>query len=66
MAAATWQIKASSNVRWSPMRRAIATASLRDDVAVEGSGGWFVGDGNDFTGRFAECDFVYLRLKYYF
>ena len=46
--------------------RAIATVSLRDNVAVEGSGGWFVGDGNDFTGRFAECDFVYLRLKYYF
>ena len=46
--------------------RTIATISLRDNVAVEGSGGWFAGDGNDFTGRFAECDFVYLRLKYYF
>ena len=28
MAAATWQINASSNVRWSPTRRATATASL--------------------------------------
>jgi hypothetical protein len=46
--------------------RTIATFSLRDNVAVEGSGGWFAGDGNDFAGRFAECDFVYLRLKYYF
>ncbi len=46
--------------------RSIATVSLRDNVAVEGSGGWFAGDGNDFTGRFAECDFLYLRLKYYF
>jgi hypothetical protein len=46
--------------------RTIATMSLRDNVAVEGSGGWFAGDGNDFTGRFAECDFIYLRLKYYF
>jgi hypothetical protein len=46
--------------------RTIATLSLRDNVAVEGSGGWFAGNGNDFAGRFAECDFVYLRLKYYF
>jgi predicted RND superfamily exporter protein len=46
--------------------RTIATMSLRDNLAIEGSGGWFAGDGDDFTGRFAECDFVYLRLKYYF
>ncbi len=46
--------------------RTIATASLRDNVALEGSGGWFAGEGQDFTGRFAQCDFVYLRLKYYF
>jgi predicted RND superfamily exporter protein len=46
--------------------RTIATVSLWDNVAVEGSGGWFAGDGDDFTGRFAECDFAYLRLKYYF
>ena len=46
--------------------RAIATATLRDNVALEGSGGWFAGEGQDFAGRFADCDFVYMRLKYYF
>lgn len=46
--------------------RLIATATLRDDVAVEGSGGWFAGEGRDLVGRFADSDFVYLRLKYYF
>jgi hypothetical protein len=46
--------------------RAIATASVRDNVALEASGGWFAGDGRDFTGRFSECDFMYARLKYYF
>ena len=46
--------------------RAILTASLRDDVALEGSGGSFIGQGEDLTGRFADSDFLYLRLKYYF
>ena len=59
--------------------RAIATATLHDNVAVEGSGGWFASadrsatrqplwgaQGQDFTGRFADCDFIYVRLKYYF
>jgi hypothetical protein len=46
--------------------RAIVTFSLRDNVALEGSGGWFAGEGRDFTGRFAACDFLYVRLKYYF
>jgi hypothetical protein len=46
--------------------RTIAIASIRDNVVVEGSGGWFAGSGQDVVGRFAECDFVYLRLKYYF
>jgi hypothetical protein len=46
--------------------RTIATASVRDNVAVEASGGWFAGEGEDFAGRFAECDFAYVRLKYYF
>jgi hypothetical protein len=45
--------------------RGIATAKLRDDVALEGSAGWFVGDGRDLVGRFSESDFVYARLKYY-
>jgi hypothetical protein len=46
--------------------RTILTATVRDNVAVEGSAGWFPGSGRDFTGRFSECDFVYARLKYYF
>ena len=46
--------------------RAIATAKIRDDVALEGSGGWFIGDGRDIVGRFAASDFLYARLKYYF
>jgi hypothetical protein len=46
--------------------RGIASASLRDDVAVEGSIGWFAGAGLDPIGRFAESDFVYVRLKYFF
>jgi hypothetical protein len=46
--------------------RAIATANLRDNVALEGSGGWFIGDGRDLVGRFADSDFLYARLKYYF
>jgi hypothetical protein len=46
--------------------RAIATARIRDNVALEGSAGWFIGDGRDVVGRFADSDFVYARLRYYF
>ena len=46
--------------------RAITTAKIRDNVALEGSGGWFVGDGRDIIGRFADSDFLYARVKYYF
>ena len=46
--------------------RAIASAKLRDDLALEISGGWFAGDGRDLVGRFKDSDFVYARLKYYF
>ena len=46
--------------------RGIATASLRDNVALEGSLGWFAGSGLDTISRFADSDFVYLRLKYFF
>jgi hypothetical protein len=46
--------------------RGIATASLRDNVALEGSLGWFAGSGVDTIGRFADSDFLYLRLKYFF
>jgi hypothetical protein len=46
--------------------RAIATATLRDNVALEGSIGWFMDEGRDLVGRFGDRDFLYLRLKYYF
>jgi hypothetical protein len=46
--------------------RAIGVAKLTDAVALEGSGGWFAGDGSDTVGRFNDSDFLYLRLKYYF
>jgi hypothetical protein len=46
--------------------RGIVTATLRDNVALEGSLGWFAGSGLDTISRFAESDFVYLRLKWFF
>jgi hypothetical protein len=45
--------------------RGIGTATLIDNVALEASGGWFPGEGNDVVGRFSESDFVYARLRYY-
>jgi hypothetical protein len=45
--------------------RAIGTATLTDNVALEASGGWFPGEGSDVIGRFSESDFVYARLRYY-
>ena len=45
--------------------RFIGMATLRDDLALEASGGWFPGDGRDTIGRFSDSDFVYVRLKYY-
>ena len=46
--------------------RMIATAKVRDDLALEGSGGWFTGEGRSTIGRFTDSDFLYLRLKYLF
>jgi hypothetical protein len=46
--------------------RGIAIATLRDNLAIEGSGGWFLGDGRDLIGRFADSDFVLAKLKCYF
>jgi Protein of unknown function (DUF1302) len=46
--------------------RAIAVASLRDDVKLEGSIGWFGGSGQDTISRFADSDFAYVRLKCFF
>jgi hypothetical protein len=46
--------------------RGIGVVSLEDNLALEGSAGWFIGSGRDAVGRFSSDDFVYLRLKYYF
>jgi hypothetical protein len=46
--------------------RGIAGATLRDNVALEGSLGWFAGSGPDTISRFADSDFAYVRLKYFF
>lgn len=46
--------------------RGIARANLRDNLALEGSIGGFTGDGADNIGRFADSDFAYVRLKYFF
>lgn len=37
-----------------------------DDVAVETSVGWFIGDGDDVITQFGDRDFGYVRVKYYF
>jgi hypothetical protein len=46
--------------------RGIGMAKVRDNVALEGSVGWFAGRGRSLIGRFSDCDFGYVRLKYYF
>jgi hypothetical protein len=46
--------------------RNITTMTVRDDVALEGSIGWFFGESVDTIGRFADRDFIYARLKLYF
>jgi hypothetical protein len=46
--------------------RLIATGELGDNLSLEGSVGWFAGEGRDIVGRFADSDFIYVRLKHYF
>jgi hypothetical protein len=46
--------------------RGILTATLKDNVALEGSLGWFGGHGSDAIGRFSDSDFGYVRLKCFF
>ena len=53
-------------VEGSAFVRAIGLASLKDNLAVEASLGWFAGAGAGLVGRFSDSDFAYLRLKYYF
>jgi hypothetical protein len=46
--------------------RTIGTWSLRDNLALEGTVGWFFGDGDDTISRFADRDFLAVSLKAYF
>jgi hypothetical protein len=46
--------------------RGIGLASVRDNLTLEASIGWFAGDGRDLVGRFGDSDFIYARVKYYF
>jgi hypothetical protein len=46
--------------------RVILSSSVRDNVSVEGSAGWFEGRGGDVLARFADRDFLYARLKVFF
>jgi hypothetical protein len=46
--------------------RTIGSWSLRDNLSLEGTVGWFFGEGDDTISRFAERDFVSVSLKTYF
>ena len=50
----------------SAFARVISTWSLRDNMAIEASAGWFTGDGVDEFSRLATRDFLYGRLKVFF
>ena len=53
-------------VEHSVFARVIGITTLKDNLAVEASLGWFAGDGAGLIGRFGDSDFAYARLKYYF
>lgn len=46
--------------------RMVGAISLRDNLWLEGSGGLFVGEGDDVVGLFRDRDFLYVKVKYYF
>lgn len=50
----------------SAFARVISTFSVRDNVSLEASGGWFAGDGVDALSRLATRDFLSARLKVFF
>jgi hypothetical protein len=50
----------------SAFARVIASFSLRDDVTLEASAGWFGGSGVDTLSRLASRDFAYARLKVFY
>ena len=56
-----WNVADSSG-----FARTIGTWSLRDNLSLEGSVGWFFGEGDDTISRFADRDFVTVSLKTYF
>jgi uncharacterized protein DUF1302 len=56
-----WNVADSSG-----FARTIGTWSLRDNLSLEGSVGWFFGQGDDTISRFADRDFVTVSLKTYF
>jgi hypothetical protein len=56
-----WNVADSSG-----FARTIGSWSLRDDLSLEGSVGWFFGRGDDTISRFADRDFVTVSLKTYF
>jgi hypothetical protein len=58
---AAWNVADSSG-----FARTIGTWSLRDNLSLEGSVGWFFGEGDDTISRFADRDFVAVSLKTYF
>ena len=57
----TWNFSDASG-----FARTIAGWNVRDNLWLEGSVGWFIGEGDDTLSRFSSRDFVYLRLKTYF
>jgi hypothetical protein len=46
--------------------RGLASWSVRDNLMLEGSGGAFIGQGTDTIGKFADRDFVSVRIRYQF
>jgi len=56
-----WNVADSSG-----FARTIGTWSLRDNLSLEGSVGWFFGQGDDAISRFAERDFLTVSLKTFF
>ena len=56
-----WNVADSSG-----FARTIGTWSLRDNLSLESSVGWFFGQGDDTISRFADRDFVTVSLKTYF
>ncbi len=52
--------------RGSAFARLIGAISLRDNVSLEGAGGTFSGSGSDIVSRFADRDFLYVRLEVFF